>query len=133
MGNKQKIVGRKVAKPSEHEEQSKFVRWCRLNKIPVFSIPNGFWLPIKNKVIAAKYVAKLKREGLSPGVPDLFIPIPNAGYHGLFIEMKVGGGYLRDEQKQWIRQLNERGYKAVVCYSANEAMKELEEYLGASE
>jgi len=126
-----KIIGRKKKsfKTSEHLEQSKFVYWCRLNKIPVFSIPNGFWLPIKNKALASSYVNKLKKEGLTPGVPDLFIPVPNKDHHGLFIEMKIKGGFLRDEQKRWINELNRQGYKAVVCYSADEAMEVLQEYL----
>ena len=126
-----KIIGhkKKSFKISEHQEQSKFVEWCRLNKIPIFSIPNGFWLPIKNQALVSSYIKRLKKEGLSPGVPDLFVPVPNKNYHGLFVEMKIKGGFLRDEQKRWINELNKQGYKAVVCYSADEAMEVLQEYL----
>ena len=30
----------------------------------------------------------LKAEGVRSGVPDIFLPWPNAGFHGLYIEMK---------------------------------------------
>ncbi|WP_281950264.1 VRR-NUC domain-containing protein [Nitrosophilus kaiyonis] len=125
-----KILGRikKSYKSSEHDEQSKVVEFCRWNKIPIFAIPNGAWIPIKNHAMRSKYINKLKREGMSPGVPDLCIPVPNGQYHGLFIEMKVKGGFLRDEQKRWIKELNKQGYKAVVCYSGDEAIKAIREY-----
>ena len=36
------------------------------------------------------YGAKLKREGLKSGVPDICLPIPKGQYCGLYIELKVG-------------------------------------------
>lgn len=125
----QKIIGRKKKshKASEHQEQATFVQWCRLNKIPIFAIPNGIFL--KDRATAYKIIAKMKKEGLETGVPDLFIPIQTKKYSGLFIEMKVEGGTLSKAQKKWIDELNKRGYKAVVCYGAIEAMEALDEYL----
>ena len=53
------------------------------------------------------------------GVPDLFIP-----EWGMWIEMKrQKGGALSDDQKDWIAYLQSRGYKAVCCKGADEAMK----------
>ena len=54
---------------SEHAEQAGFVTWFR-TKYPgtlIFAIPNGG----KRDIVTAK---KLQMEGVTPGVPDLFIP-----------------------------------------------------------
>ena len=55
--------------PTEHEEQRELVRWFRqgYKGVRIFAIPNG----------GARSIAtagRLKVEGVSPGVPDLFIP-----------------------------------------------------------
>ena len=63
-------------------------------------------------------------------MPDIFLPIANNRYHGLFIELKRRvGGSLQPDQKDWIGQLEVQGYKAVVCKGAEEAMRVIEEYI----
>lgn len=67
--------------PTEHEEQTDFVRWFRqAYTIPlgvrIFAIPNGAH-------VSKAHAAKLVSEGLSSGVPDLFVPA-----WLLWIEMK---------------------------------------------
>ncbi|MFA5388119.1 MAG: VRR-NUC domain-containing protein [Candidatus Paceibacterota bacterium] len=71
---------------------------------------------------------KFKAEGLSNGFPDLTIPYARHGYHGLFIEMKFGRGKPSPEQVSWLDFLAEQGYLAVVCWSAEEAIKAVQEY-----
>lgn len=105
----------KTAFPSEHEEQVRFIHWFKKNypDVGVFAIPNGGH---RNKVTAYK----MKMEGQSKGVPDLFIP----AWH-LFIEMKrQKGGRLSPEQKQWKECLELSGYKVEVC-AGFESAKEL--------
>lgn len=108
--------------PSEHGEQCVVVDYCRLRRYPVFAIPNG---GSRNKAEAAR----LKAEGVSAGVPDLFIPLPNDTYHGLFIEMKAGKNKTSKEQDAWISLLRRNGYSAAVCYGADAAIREIEEYI----
>lgn len=111
--------------PTEYEEQKKFVRWLRENKIPCQSSGNGFSLDTQNNV---QYMAKLKATGLSVGYPDLDVFIGNG--RTLHIEMKrIKGGVVSDAQKKWIEWFNNNGYKAKVCYGADEAIKFVQEEL----
>lgn len=109
--------------PTEHQEQSLVIKYCELRKIPIFHIPNGSY---KSKTARMKS----KKEGLKAGIPDLMIPVANRNHHGLFIEMKrVKSSKVSVHQEQWIELLNKQGYKAVICYGNNEAIKEIEEYI----
>ncbi len=73
---------------------------------------------------------KLKAEGVKAGVPDLCLPIANDDYNGLFIEMKAAKGRVQPTQKQWLEDLNENGYLAVVCYGFEDAKKVISNYMG---
>ena len=89
----------------------------------LFHIPNG------GRRDAAE-AANLKRQGVKPGVPDLFLPVARGGYHGLFIEMKRrDGGRLSEYQKHWLHLLEREGYCAVVCHGAREAIDLIIGYL----
>lgn len=96
----------------EHILQVTCVEWFRdhfKNSI-IFAIPNGGW----RKLLTA---IKLKAEGATAGVPDLCIPEPCGDKHGLWIEMKVKGGVVRDTQKAMIQKLRDKGYQVDVCYN----------------
>lgn len=100
--------------PTEHEEQREFVRWFRqgYKDVRIFAIPNGGQRSITT-------ATKLKVEGVSAGVPDLFIPA-----WGLWVEMKrTKGGSVSAEQKDWIAYLEKCGYTCVVAKGADEAKK----------
>lgn len=101
-----------------------------------FAIPNG------GSRHGAEAV-KLKAEGVTAGVPDLFIAEPcfedipcrrgRKLWNGLFIEMKrVKGGKVTAAQKEFMAKAEDRGFKCVVCAGADEALKEIESYLGIS-
>jgi hypothetical protein len=108
--------------PTEHEEQRQLVMWFRQTYSPVriFAIPNGGY---RSKSAAAK----LKVEGVSAGIPDLFIPA-----FRLWIEMKrVKGGRLSPDQKDWIEYLQSNGYICFVCNGADDAKLKIKQYLGA--
>lgn len=106
----------KNTSPKEHYEQKLFCLWLRKNGIQHFAIPNG-------EARARTVAMRLKLEGVSPGVPDLFIPVPANGFHGLFIEMKrQKGGSVSEGQKKWLALLNASHYKAVVCKGCDAAI-----------
>lgn len=108
-------------KSYEAQEQIVVVQYCDLRNIPIFAIPNG---GSRNKLEAIN----LKRQGVKAGVPDLMIPLAKKGYNGLFIEMKVGKNKTTAYQDAWIELLNNNGYKAVVCYGCDAAVKVIDEY-----
>ena len=98
-----------------HEEQVLFVRWLEPHHPEhwVYAVANGGH---RHKLTAAK----LKREGVRKGVPDLCIPSLF-----LYIEMKrEKKSYASAEQKEWLTYLDGVGYIAQVCRGA-EAAKEL--------
>jgi hypothetical protein len=102
--------------PTEHEEQREVVKWFRQahRGVRIFAIPNG-----GQRSIAA--ATRLKIEGVSAGVPDLFIPAWR-----LWVEMKrIKGGVLSAEQKDWIKYLEEVGYCAKVCKGAEDAKEQI--------
>lgn len=111
---------------TEHQEQVAVIQWFRLQYKQyanyLWAIPNGGVRHIGTAV-------KLKREGVISGVPDLFLMIPKAGWHGMFIEMKIKGGKVTDNQKQFMGMATLMGYQAVVCWSFDEAKQAITNYL----
>ena len=73
---------------------------------------------------------KLKAEGLTKGIPDLFIPKVTDIFAGCFIEMKrTKGSVTTAEQIAWIKYLNDEGYYAKICKGSGEAIKIIREYI----
>lgn len=114
--------------PSEHEEQSALMDWAELGSridprlLLLFAIPNGGHRHIG-------VARQLRDEGVKPGVPDLFLPVPSKGFHGLFIEMKSLKGRPTPEQSDWLVKLAEQGYKVAWCRGCEAAIAVIEEYL----
>ncbi|HMY01639.1 MAG TPA: VRR-NUC domain-containing protein [Agitococcus sp.] len=69
-----------------------------------------------------------KGQGMLSGVPDLFLPVPKNGFHGLFIEMKSEKGRVTENQHWFLTNADSVGYKTVICYSAKEAISAIEAY-----
>lgn len=69
------------------------------------------------------------QEGRLKGVWDVFCMIPIGKYHGLFIEFKVGKNTLTPEQVWFRKRAELKGYKTLVCYNIDDAMKWTEEYI----
>lgn len=109
---------------TEHHHQVQFVTWFKRTypDTTIFAIPNGG----KRGALTA---AKLKMEGVLPGVPDICIAKPVSPYAGLYIEMKKPTkGRLSKEQKDVIAKLQADGYRVDVCYGADEAKAAVNEY-----
>lgn len=73
--------------------------------------------------------ARMKAEGLKAGVPDVALPVPRGGFHGMYIEMKIGKNTLEPNQREWFQWLAGQGFYCVVCWGWEQAQKEIERYL----
>lgn len=87
------------------------------------AIPNGGQ---RNKAVAAK----LKAEGVKPGIPDVNLPVARGQYIGLYIEMKKPThSYVRDEQTEKMMLLQVEGHYVAVCRTWREAVDTILGYL----
>ena len=110
--------------PSEHVEQREFVSWFRKRwpGVRIIAIPNG-------GIRGAAAGARLKAEGVSAGVPDLYIPAWK-----LWIEMKRQRDYtVSREQRDWIDYLQKIGDCAIVCRGFNDARTQVLNWRGEDE
>jgi hypothetical protein len=68
------------------------------------------------------------------GVPDVFVEIPVAPYHGLRIEFKrVDGAKPGDDQAMWHARLMRQGYAVFTAYGFDQAKAFTLEYLKITE
>ncbi len=130
--SKQPLIKPCAKKPTKHTEanyQQQVVEWARWahrsGKYPNLDLLHCSLNGVK---LSALQAAKAKQQGMLSGVPDLFLPVPIGAYHGLFIEMKSDKGRLSTNQTWFLSKVELLGYKIAVCYSANEAIKTIENY-----
>ena len=114
--------------PSEHAEQVALMLWAEMSEgsypllSMLYAVPNGGY---RHPAVAAR----MKQEGVRPGVPDLCLPVARCGLHGLYLEMKAKDGRLSKHQQRWRDLLIAQGYGVAVVYGFDEARTILIEYL----
>lgn len=115
---------RKPRRDEEHTEQVVFfnrIRTLALND-PRFELAARRTHAIPNGGGRSKREAgRLKAEGVTPGVSDIFVALPAGVFHGLYIEMKSLTGSPSREQRAWLSDSVELGYAGTVCRGADEA------------
>lgn len=123
MGRKGDVIG------TEACEQEALFAWAEYQqgKYPelelMYHIPNG---GSRNKIEAAR----LKAQGVKPGVPDICLPIPRGKYHGLYIELKrTKGGRISSDQTVWLEKLMHQGYAVALCLGWDDARDVIIKYL----
>lgn len=131
---------RHKAKPghAEDDHQAALFDWAELSLgiypelIGLMHVPNG---GRRGKLEAAR----LKRQGVRAGYPDLVLDVARGGHHGLRIELKATRADLgrkprvTPEQQGWLVRLNGQGYHAVVCEGWESARDEIMRYLALPE
>ena len=110
------------------------IKWARSN-------PNG------GNINSVGVVVKLKLLGMVTRIPDIEISWPHAGYHGLFLEVKLPKEevvyrdknkdkkktalktYLKPEQREFKDDHEALGYACAVVRSVDEALDAIDYYL----
>ena len=122
---------KRKARQHEAQEQAKLFLWAEQNTIVhpelslLYHIPNG------GKRDAAE-AAHLKRQGVKAGVPDIHLPVARGGFNSLYIELKVEGNTITDNQERWLRELSKAGNATIICYGAKSAAEAITDYLALS-
>ena len=95
-------------KDREHHLQTACVGWFRIQyphlATLLFAVPNG---GARNEITGAR----LKDEGVTAGVADLLLLVPNGTHHGLAIEMKTKTGRQSESQRMWQAAVEAQGYR----------------------
>ncbi len=112
---------------SEKGLQMACVAWLRVAYPNIYTITSSLQGNMNNVGL----VMEANQLGYIKGCPDLFLPLPNKKYHGLFIELKNGkrGTNVSDNQKEWIKDMNELGYYAVVIRSIDDYKELINNYV----
>ena len=114
---------------SESAHQQALMCWSALMRPQyhclkwLYSIPNG---GTRDK----REAARLKAEGVRSGVWDLHLMYPCNGFHGMYIEMKVGTNVLSPDQIDFGNDAIALGYCCAVCYTWEQARDAILNYLG---
>ena len=115
---------------TEAQEQAIVVRALKRSKVLFCAVPNGGHR-------SGRGGASLRSQGVQKGVPDLLIfdrsplePVTHGFLHvsGIALEMKRARGKPSDvtpEQRQWLGDLEARGWVALVGYGADDALVKL--------
>lgn len=115
---------------SESQHQQSFVAWWSvvhrtfgLPEAALFAIPNGGARSMATG-------ARLRKEGVRAGIPDMLLAVPAGQAHGLFLEMKrCRGGRVSKAQKATMGVFESLGYQVAVCYGCRDAIAAVEKYL----
>ena len=132
---REETIQKEIFKILEPRRQTdKRLKWIHSN-------PNG------GNINSIGVVVKLKNLGMTTGVPDIFLPYPCGGYHGLYLEIKLPKEeivyregktdkkkvalktYLKPEQREFKSDQESLGYKVEVVRSVAEALVAIENYI----
>lgn len=115
-----------MKKHIEDDIQEACVQWFRMQyrklDILLFAVPNG---GRRNAIEASR----LKKQGVTSGVSDLILLVPNNKYSSLCIEIKTDIGKQTENQKIWQARAELYNNKYVIVRSLVDFIKEINEYL----
>lgn len=113
---------------TEYQEQAKIFQWAKLNlkQHPVLMFLHSDMSGVR---LSAKHAALSKRIQMNRGFPDISLIYNNGEYSALFIELKVKGGRVSPQQRDYLQWLEKQGCKAVVCVGGDDAIEVIKDYI----
>ena len=121
----------------EHQHQVALIEWAWRTSLPTASeIAPGskvgtFLLAIPNGGRRQpREAARLKAEGVKPGVSDLLLPLRRQGMAGFWLELKAPGKRPTRDQLAWLERMRLAGYRAEWADDWAKAAGMLAEYVG---
>ena len=127
--------------PTESQEQQAVITWWNayaptvgLDYRLLVAIPNGSVLA-GDAGRRAMQSARLKREGMRAGYPDLQLDVKRGFYGGLKIEMKrqfwreIPSDKHYAEQKEYLKLLHDSGYRCITAAGADVAINAIMYYV----
>jgi hypothetical protein len=130
VGARRKRTFADIRQDPEHQLQSVFVAWARLEatlrRYPelddLYAVPNF-------NLMGKLWGAYFNEEGRKRGQLDLVIPHARGGFHAAYLESKSENGKPSKEQLQRMAALIAAGNKVYLCFSAEGLKKAAIEYL----
>jgi len=125
--SKPRLIESKLQSDIVQDVRSLYLRWPCVTWL--HAVPNGGSRHYLEAV-------RLKREGVKPGIADLFLPAPafdadgHIRYCGLYLEVKTAKGRLSTPQKAFRDYCEKSHYKYVVVRTRREGFLAVVEYLG---
>lgn len=116
---------------TEHAHQCAVFCW-RAQQVLNGRIELGLLYSIKNAGHGdAIRGARSKAEGVTPGIPDICLPVSCRGYHALYIELKKPGKSKVDaKQIEMHTHLRLVGNKVEVCVGWRATVDAIDAYMG---
>jgi hypothetical protein len=108
--------------PSERELQEALIEWARHQpdeRSLLYANVNGQYRP-----------GQAPEPGLTPGVPDLTLPVASDDGGVLYLELKVGRNDLTDAQERMCKRLRSAGNRVEVCRRLDDAIAVIRDHLG---
>ena len=119
------VVSRKNASP-EHDIQCEIVRRLKEHSPDIM-----FCATVGGVRLSMNQAKRMKAAGYLAGIPDMLFFEPRGEHVGLAIELKAKRGRVSATQRDAIRRLTERGWRAVVCTGFDECVAVLRAYFDA--
>jgi hypothetical protein len=114
---------RRKAKSPELVLTSQFFKWLFYQHRSVHEVS----FHIANEGKRSRHIAALM--GIKAGIPDVCIAWPTKIHHGLYVELKIKPNKPTESQTLMMGRLTLLGYMCCVCYTLDEAMMAVEDYL----
>jgi hypothetical protein len=122
-----KVMGHVIWAPVKRKHAESILQRAIVNLLRLNARSDIRWFHVGNERKTTPQMGRIFKDmGVSPGVPDLVIVMPNGITK--WMEVKSEGGTVSPVQRAWQDFLVDSGYQVVTVYSLEEAQRCLSEW-----